>query len=112
MVGSVDDFRQIDKIGRLSINVEFQPAIAPANGLHDRPNVGSQSRAEARRALEAGILDTKGQTPDASMGSRLYVDTKRPNSRFGRVSRGVFALAEVAASDISRRHTPSRWAIF
>ncbi len=57
------------------------------------------------RALEAGILDTKGQTPDASMGSRLYVDTKRPNSRFRRVSRSVFSLAEVASSDISQRIT-------
>lgn len=57
------------------------------------------------RALKAGILDTKGQTPDASMGSRLYVDTKRPNSRFRRVSRGVFALAEAASSDISQRIT-------
>lgn len=57
------------------------------------------------RALKAGILDTKGQTPDASMGSRLYVDTKRPNSRFRRVSRGVFTLAEAASSDISQRIT-------
>jgi len=57
------------------------------------------------RALEAGILDTKGQTPDASMGSRLYVDTKRPNSRFRRVSRGVFALTETPSSDISQRIT-------
>jgi restriction system protein len=55
------------------------------------------------RALKAGILDTKGQTPDASMGSRLYVDTKRPNSRFRRVSRGVFTLTEAASSDISQR---------
>jgi hypothetical protein len=52
------------------------------------------------RALQANILDTKGQTPDASMGSRLYVDTKRPNSRFRRVSRGVFALAEAPSSDM------------
>lgn len=57
------------------------------------------------RALKANILDTKGQTPDASMGSRLYVDTKRLNSRFRRVSRGVFALAEMASSDISQRIT-------
>ena len=57
------------------------------------------------RALKDGILDTKGQTPDASMGSRLYVDTKRPNSRFRRVSRGVFSLTEVASSDITQRIT-------
>jgi restriction system protein len=55
------------------------------------------------RALAAGILDTKGQTPEATMGSRLYVDTKRPNSRFRRVSRGVFALAEAQPSDINQR---------
>lgn len=57
------------------------------------------------RALRANILDTKGQTPDASMGSRLYVDTKRSHSRFRRVSRGVFALAEAVSSDISQRIT-------
>lgn len=57
----------------------------------------------ARRALEAEILTTRGQTPEASMGSRLYVDTKRSNSRFKRVSRGVFALVETAPSDISQR---------
>jgi restriction system protein len=56
-----------------------------------------------RRGLTAGILDTKGQTPEASMGSRLYVDTKRPGSRFRRVRRGVFALAEAQPSDISQR---------
>ena len=33
-----------------------------------------------QRALQKGILDTKGQTPEATMGSRLYVDTKRPES--------------------------------
>jgi len=33
----------------------------------------------AQRALAAGLLDTRGQTPEATMGSRLYVDTKRPD---------------------------------
>jgi restriction system protein len=37
------------------------------------------------------------------MGSRLYVDTKRPGSRFRRVSRGVFDLAEAQPSDIAQR---------
>lgn len=55
------------------------------------------------RALAAGLLDTKGKTPDASMGSRLYVDTKHPNSRFRRVSRNVFVLAEVQSPEISQR---------
>ena len=37
------------------------------------------------------------------MGSRLYVDTKRPDSRFRRVSRNVFALVEAQPSEISQR---------
>jgi restriction system protein len=57
----------------------------------------------AKRGLDAGLLDTKGQTPEASMGSRLYVDTKRPGSRFRRVSRGVFDLTEGQPSEISQR---------
>ncbi len=57
----------------------------------------------AARALAAGLLDTQGQTPEATMGSRLYVDTQRPTSRFRRVSRGVFALAEAHPGDIAHR---------
>jgi restriction system protein len=57
----------------------------------------------ATRALAAGLLDTRGQTPEATMGSRLYVDTKRPGSRFQRVSRGVFDLTEAQPSDIGQR---------
>lgn len=57
----------------------------------------------AERALAAGLVDTTGHTPQATMGSRLYVDTKRPDSRFRRVRRGVFALVEPQPSDIARR---------
>jgi restriction system protein len=57
----------------------------------------------ARRGIANGLLDTQGQTPEASMGSRLYVDTKRSGSRFRRVSRGVFALAQAQPSDINQR---------
>ena len=55
------------------------------------------------RALAAGLVDTRGQTPEATMGSRLYVDTKRPASRFRRVRRGVFELVEPQPRDIARR---------
>lgn len=55
-----------------------------------------------RRALANGILDTKGQTLEATMGSRLYVDTKRSESRFRRVRRGVFRLAETQATGIAQ----------
>lgn len=54
-------------------------------------------------AQAAKLLSTKGQTPEATMGSRLYVDAKRPNSRFQQVSRGVFTLKEAPSSEISQR---------
>ena len=57
----------------------------------------------AARAMAAGILDTKGQTPEASMGSRLYVDAQKPGSRFKKISRGVFGLAEILPRGISER---------
>jgi restriction system protein len=57
----------------------------------------------ASRALAASLLAPRGQTPEATMGSRLYVDTQRPGSRFRRVSRGMFALAEAQPGDIAQR---------
>ena len=57
----------------------------------------------AQRALEAELLKTRGQTPEATMGSRLYVDTKKPSSRFRRVGRGIFGLTEPRVGDIAYR---------
>jgi restriction system protein len=57
----------------------------------------------ANRALTTGLLTPRGQTPEATMGSRLYVDTQRPGSRFRRVGRGVFALTEAQPGDIAHR---------
>ncbi|GAB4427905.1 MAG: hypothetical protein Kow0031_08010 [Anaerolineae bacterium] len=55
------------------------------------------------RAQAAGILEFKGRTPEATMGSRLYTDTKQPGSRFKRISRGMFGLAETPAPGIVQR---------
>jgi restriction system protein len=58
----------------------------------------------ARRALSQKLISPKGQTPAATMGSRLYVDTKKENTRFKRVSKGYFSIAERSHSDeISQR---------
>lgn len=54
------------------------------------------------RALLEKILDTKGQTPEATMGARLYVDTKRPSSRFKRVGRNFFTLADTQPPTIGQ----------
>lgn len=53
----------------------------------------------ARRALSQNLIAPKGQTPGATMGSRLYVDTKKENTRFKRASKGYFGLAERSHSD-------------
>lgn len=53
------------------------------------------------RALSAGILTTEGQTPHATMGSRLYTDTLREDSRFRRAGqKGFFTLKEQPQRDI------------
>lgn len=57
-----------------------------------------------RRALQQGLITPSGMTPEATMGSRLYVDTKKADSRFERVGRGQFALRRKAQQDeIARR---------
>ncbi len=58
----------------------------------------------AQQAIASNLITPRGQTPDATMGSRLYVDTKKDSSRFKRVSKGVFGLIERSKTDeISQR---------
>lgn len=47
-----------------------------------------------RLALESGILETEGATPEASMGAQISVDVKRKGSgsEFIRTAPGVFAI--------------------
>jgi len=50
----------------------------------------------AFRAMEAGLLETLGRTPEATMGSLLYTDTINPDSRFRRGDeRGTFTLKSI-----------------
>jgi restriction system protein len=46
------------------------------------------------RALRQGLIAPQGLTPEATMASRLYTDTKKAGSRFARAGRGLFRLAE------------------
>ncbi len=55
------------------------------------------------RALAQGLIQPTGLTPEATMGSRLYTDTKQEGSRFVRAGKGVFDLAERQPSGIDRR---------
>ncbi len=65
------------------------------------------------RALEEGIIETEGATPEATMGAQLYVDLRRnPKTPFRKVGRGKFTLraaqgsgssAEVVIDDQNRR---------
>jgi restriction system protein len=58
----------------------------------------------AARAMEAGLLETLGRTPEATMGSLLYTDTINPDSRFRRGDeRGTFALKVMVSSNIQQQ---------
>lgn len=53
----------------------------------------------ARRALEQGLIESRGKTPEATMNAQLAVNIKRaaeggPPPRFARVGRGLFGLRE------------------
>lgn len=54
-----------------------------------------------QRALSQGFITPTGRTPAATMSSRLYTDTKSPDSKFVRAGRGMFALAETRPGDIN-----------
>jgi restriction system protein len=47
-----------------------------------------------QRALTQKLIAPQGQTPEATMGSRLYTDTKQEGSHFVRAGHGRFGLAE------------------
>lgn len=47
-----------------------------------------------QRALTQKLIAPQGLTPDATMASRLYTDTKQPDSRFVRAGHGRFGLVQ------------------
>jgi hypothetical protein len=54
------------------------------------------------RALNEGILQSEGATPDATMGAQLYVDIQRnPQSVFAKAGRGKFSLRQQKESAAS-----------
>lgn len=58
----------------------------------------------ASRAQVEGLLETTGQTPEATMGALLYTDTLDPDSRFRRGDqRGTFALKSAQAGNIQQQ---------
>jgi restriction system protein len=52
-----------------------------------------------RQALVSGFIKTTGKTPEATMGSQLYLDTKREDTRFERAGRGIFKIKAKARTD-------------
>jgi virulence-associated protein VapD len=56
------------------------------------------------KATKAGLLETTGQTPHATMGALLYTDTLNANSRFRRGDqKGTFALKATAPTGIEQQ---------
>jgi len=49
-------------------------------------------------ALKENLISTKGKTPSRTMGARIYIDikTKRERSKFRKIEKAKFALAEWA----------------
>ena len=47
-----------------------------------------------QRALTQKLIAPQGLTPEATMGSRLYTDTKQEGSRFMRAGHGCFGLTQ------------------
>lgn len=47
-----------------------------------------------QRALSQKLISPQGLTPEATMASRLYIDTLQEDSRFVRAGKGVFGLAQ------------------
>ena len=46
-------------------------------------------------AIEEGIIETFGETPEATMGAQIYLDIKNnKNSAFKKVARGLFTVAD------------------
>lgn len=55
-----------------------------------------------QRALDQGLIEPSGLTPGATMGSRLYTDTKQEGSLFVRTAqRALFGLAEWQSQGIN-----------
>lgn len=78
--------------------------LSAAQTILEADNRPLHFREIARRALERKLITPSGQTPEATMGSRLYVDTKKPDSRFERLGKGHFTLKRLAQTDdIARR---------
>ncbi len=78
--------------------------LSAAQAILEADNRPLHFREIARRALERRLITPTGQTPEATMGSRLYVDTKKPDSRFERLGKGQFAIKRrTQTDDIARR---------
>jgi restriction system protein len=56
-----------------------------------------------QRALDQNLIAPQGLTPAATMGSRLYTDTKQEDSRFVRAGRGQFGLTQWQPKGIEAR---------
>jgi restriction system protein len=46
------------------------------------------------RALAQQLISPQGLTPEATMASRLYIDTLQEGSRFTRAGKGAFGLVD------------------
>lgn len=78
--------------------------LAAARAVLEQEGQALHYKEITQRALAQKLLEPSGLTPEATMGSRLYVDSKKETSRFERAGRGRFALKRRSKpDDIARR---------
>lgn len=81
------------------VKLSFKKAAESILRESDRP---LSPKEIAERAIEAGIIETDGATPDATMGAQIYVDIRsNPKSQFKKVGRGKFTLIKAPGAEAS-----------
>lgn len=77
--------------------LSFKKAAVKILERTDKPMTAAEI---TKIALEENLIDSSGETPEASMGAQIYVDIKEKNSPFLKVGRGLFTLKK--KSDVSK----------
>ena len=85
-----------------------QPYIASQPRSHARHGVPPRAGEITRIALQRGLVQRSGKTPEATMASALYTDVKRKEGRsaFWRPAEGLFGLRSWAEAGMAFRVRP------
>lgn len=81
------------------MKISFKNAAIKVLGENPQPMSAS---AITKSAIENGLIDTAGETPEATMAAQIYVDIKNnKSSQFKKVGKGLFSLKSSTESTSS-----------